>query len=92
MDANFSIRNESLQEIVVTMNDDDRKRTCTIPPNGEVAFKAHALDRPEFQVHEANGKDGEKLRLLTSKTAGPLESLAASAVSITYVFDGAKLH
>lgn len=78
MDANFTIRKESLQDIAVTMGDDDRKQAYQIPPNAEVAFKAHVLDRPEFQIREANGKKGEEPRLLTSVMAGPLESLAAS--------------
>ena len=89
MDANYSIRNESLNDITVDM-ETDKKKTFTIPPNGEAVFKSHALERPEFHVYEPAAK-GETPRLLTSKTAGPLDSIAASAITVTYVFDGSKL-
>ena len=91
MDANYTVRNESLHDITVTM-EDDKKKTYTIPPNGEAVFKSHALERPEFRVFEPEAKEGEQARMLTSKTASPLDSIAASAVNITYVFDGARLH
>lgn len=92
MDASYTIRNESLYDIVVTMEDDDRKPSYRIPPNGEAAFKAHVLDRPDFQIYEAEAKKGDKPRLLTTRTVGPLDSVAASAVHVTYVFDGARLN
>ncbi len=91
MDANYTVRNESLHDITVTM-EDGKKKTYTIPPNGEAVFKSHALERPEFRIYEPDVKKGEEARMLTSKTAGPLDSLAASAVNITYVFDGSRLH
>ena len=91
MNANYAIRNESLYDIVVIM-EEDKKKTCKIPPNGEVSFKSHALERPDFRVYEAEAKEGEEPRMLTSKTAGPLDSIAASAISVTYVFDGSRLN
>ena len=91
MDANFNVRNESLNDITVTMEEGDKKKTFTIPPNGEAVFKSHALERPEFRVYEANPKEGGQPRMLTSKTAGPLDSITASAISVTYIFDGSKL-
>ena len=92
MDASYSIRNESLHDIIVIMEDDDRKRTLRIPPNGEAAFKAHMLDRPDFRVYEAEAQGDEEPRMLTSKNVGPLDSIAASAIEVTYTFDGARLH
>jgi len=92
MDATYSIRNESLHDIVVIMEDDDRKRSLKIPPNGEAAFKAHMLDRPDFRVYEAEGESDEEPKMLTSKNVGPLDSIAASAIQVTYTFDGARLN
>lgn len=92
MDATYSIRNESLHDIVVIMEDDDRKRTLKIPPNGEAAFKAHMLDRPDFRVYEAEGVGDKEPAMLTSKNVGPLDSIAASAIEVTYTFDGARLN
>ena len=90
MDANYIIRNKSLHEIVVVM-EDDKKKTRKILPNGEASFKSHVLERPDFHVYEAETKEGEEPRLLTSKTAGPLDSIAAGAIDVTYVFEGSRL-
>ncbi len=90
MDANYTVRNESLHDIVVIM-EDDNKKTYQIPPNGEACFKSHVLERPDFRIYEVEAKEGEEPRMLTSKTAGPLDSIAASTVNVTYVFDGVRL-